>query len=134
MGWNDIGHLGLGWWGVEHFDPPSRWTQREAHIHLLLPARATAVEAEICTGPAGLGPVSFSLGVAGAEQKQSVVLEPDNWRTVSLPLPRASGRQVEVGLSADETRNPAACGLSAYGRDLGLTGCRVPAASRDNQV
>lgn len=125
MGWNDVGHLGPGWWEVEPFDPPLRWTQREAHVHLLLPTGAAAVEAEVCSGPAALGQVRFSLGVAGLGQEQTVALESDRWHTVILPLPEMTGEQVQVVLRVDETRNPAALGLSRDARDLGVMVRRV---------
>jgi len=125
MGWNDIGHLGLGWWEVEPFDPPLRWTGQEARVHLLLPPDATAVEAEVCPGPAGLGPVRFSLGVVGSEQEQMVPLEPDRWHVVTLPLPEMPEGQVEIVFRVDRTRNPASLGLSRDARDLGVMVRRV---------
>ena len=134
MGWNDVGHLGLGWWGLENLGPPLRWTEREAHIHLLLPAGAIAVEAYVCAGPAALGSVNFSLGVVGVDREQSVALEPDKWRAVSVPLPQTLDDQVEVILRVDETRNPTACGLSADGRDLGVMVRRVAAVSGDGRA
>ena len=125
MGWNDVGHLGLGWWELDLLDPPLRWTQQEAHIHLLLPAGAAAVEAEVCAGPAGILPVRFWLGVVGLEQEQSVSLETDAWQTVTLSLPEMSEEQIEVVLRVDKTRNPAALGINLDARDLGVMVRRV---------
>jgi len=125
MGWNDVGHLGLGWWELDPLDPPLRWTQQEAHIHLLLTAGATAVEAEVCPGPKGMLPVRFSLGVVGLEQEQCVTLETDAWQTITLTLPEMSEEQIDVVLRVDKTRNPAALEINLDARDLGVMVRRV---------
>lgn len=128
MGTNEVGHLGLGWWGLEPFNPPLRWTEREARLHLVLPDGASLVEAEVCPGPETLGPVRFTLGIAGRADSTEHQLESDTWETVSLPINESrETTEIEVVLSTDKTRSPAALGVGQDTRELGVMVRRVRA-------
>jgi len=69
--------------------------------------------------------VRFSLGIVGLEQGQCVMLEPDKWRTIVLPLPAMPEGEVQVVLRVDKTRSPAALGINNDTRDLGVMVRRV---------
>ncbi|MDQ1237931.1 MAG: hypothetical protein QG577_115 [Thermodesulfobacteriota bacterium] len=126
MGWNDVGHLGSGWWQLELSDPPLRWTEREAHVYLKVPVRASFLEAEVSAGPEKMGAVRLSLSIAGSEATKAFDVKPDIWAVIRLPLPGLDGMsEVKVVLSTDTTRNPKALGLNEDFRDLGVMVRRV---------
>lgn len=128
MGWNDVGHLGLGWWDLEVISSASfRWTEQEAHVTLRTPSHATSVKAEVCAGPATLGTTSLTLGIPGLGINVTKELKPDHWDTVVLLLKdvHLPSPELEVVLQTSSTRSPRALGLGDDGRDLGVMVRRI---------
>jgi SAM-dependent methyltransferase len=128
MGWNEIGHLGFGWWGPEQIDGCGfRWATGKARVHLLRPDGARHARLEVNSGAAELGPVTLSVtGPLGEQVEQ--VLERNQWQTVDLPLNESTSREVELVLEVNPTRNPARSHLSIDDRDLGVMVRRIQIA------
>lgn len=134
MGQNDVGHLSLGWWNLEPFDPPLRWTEQEARLHLIAPENASMVNAEVCPGPQALGEVQLTLGIAGQESVARHTLVAGEWHIVQLPIAeRVSATEIEVILLTDRTRCPVALGVGEDPRELGVMVRRIWVPSPDQE-
>jgi SAM-dependent methyltransferase len=129
MGWNEIGHLGAGWWGPEQIEGLGvRWTTSEAHVRLVRPNGARRARLEVNGGVAELGPVTLQvLGPNGEQVEQ--VLEHNKWQTIDLPLTESANSEVELTLKITPTRNPAKLHLSIDDRDLGILVRRIQVVS-----
>jgi len=124
IGWNDVGHLGAGWWEVEQRGEQSlRWTANSAKACLIRPASAQAIKAEVNPGPATLGSVVVKLE-AGSDWIETT-LQPDRWQTIALRLEASPDPQIELTLSVDRMRNFAALGLGSDTRDIGVMVRRI---------
>ncbi len=129
MGWNEIGHLGTGWWGPEQIEGWGvRWTTGEAHVHLVRPAGARRARLEVNSGAAALGPVTLQVFGPSGEQVERT-LELNNWQTIDLPLTESASSEVELTLKIIPTRNPAKLHLSIDDRDLGVLVRRIQVVS-----
>lgn len=130
MGWNEVGHLGPGWWGPEQVGGFSlRRTSGPAKVYLVRPAQADRVLAEVCAGPAQLGVVTVTLQEAQGESVTQTI-EPDQWETIELPLSPSTEREVDLTITATPLRNPAALRFSQDSRDLGVMVRRIKVLSQ----
>jgi SAM-dependent methyltransferase len=130
MGWNEVGHLGPGWWGPEQLAGFGfRWTSGPAKVNLVRPAQANRIVAEVCAGPSQLGAVTVTFQEAqGGFVTQTI--EPERWQTIELPLSASTECEVELTITAALTRNPAALRFSQDSRDLGVMVRRIQVSGR----
>jgi len=129
MGSNDIGHIELGWCAVDFLGgQPFRWTQKEGRLFLLRPPQADVLVVELSLGRDTKMPVEVTIGLLDAEDRLTLPLQDSEWHTLEMVLPPHPGVAETVAgvyIRPDSTFQPAAEGMNADDRELGVMVHRV---------
>lgn len=122
IGTNDLGHLGSGWHPLEHHREPIRWTSRRSDFLLRTEGRSRLVVEALSWGKE---PAGGWVEIAG-KRLGGFEVDASDWHELAFPLPRAGlGKATRGAIGTDDPWSPAALGLSADTRELGVAVRRI---------
>lgn len=122
IGTNDHGHLGSGWHHLEHHKEPIRWTSRRADFLLRTEGRTRLVVEALSWGRE---PAGGWVEIAG-QRLGGFEVDASDWHELTFPLPRTGlGKATRGTIGTDDPWSPAALGLSADTRELGVAVRRI---------
>jgi len=122
VGTNDLGHLGSGWHPLEHHKEPIRWTSRRADFLLRTEGRTRLIVEALSWGKEQ---VAGWVEVEG-QRLGGFKVDGSDWHELAFPLPPAGiGKATRGTIGTDEPWSPAALGLSADTRELGVAVRRI---------
>lgn len=120
MGIDEVGHLGRGWYDLEHDGELTfRWTARQATFHLQTDC-ATSIGIRVQAHHPDLltRPVRISVA-AGGRSLGDAAIEDHAWRDLEFPMEKTSG-PLEIKVSVDREWVPHDASGSGDHRRLGL--------------
>jgi lipopolysaccharide transport system ATP-binding protein len=120
VGKNDEACLGEGWYAVEDWPPPVRWTGKRATLYLTAPPGATVLGLSLCRPNHRDEPLEGRVLVDG-EEAGTIHTAVPHFTAFEYPIrPHATGRVVEVTIEVARVLIPAQEGTSSDTRELGL--------------
>ncbi len=120
VGENDEACLGDGWYAVEDWPPPVRWTGKRATLYLTAPPGATVLGLSLCRPNHRDEPLEGRVLVDGEEVGVIHTAVP-HFTAFEYPIRlRAASRVVEVTIEVARVLVPAQEGASSDTRELGL--------------
>lgn len=121
MGVDDVGHLGRGWFDLEHEGEIGfRWSRQSASFHLkLFEARTVSLHAQAHHPDPRDRPVRVQLSMPGHAPIDRVITD-HRWQDIDFELSRRMSGAVEAGLRLDRDWAPHEADGSGDRRRLGL--------------
>ncbi len=118
MGAREQGQLGGGWYAVEDWPPPVRWTGPEAVAYLRYTGESQ-VRLRLFSGPAALRRAVGGTIYVGTVP-HAVTLVPGQWCELALPVPPGAPEVLPIGLHWEQPWSPRTLFGSADTRLLGV--------------
>lgn len=120
VGENDEACLGDGWYAVEDWPPPVRWTAKRATLYLTAPPGATVLGLSLCRPNHRDEPLEGRVLVDG-EEVGAIHTAVPHFTAFEYPIRlHTAGRVVEVTIEVARVLVPAQEGASGDTRELGL--------------
>ena len=120
VGENDEACLGDGWYAVEDWPPPVRWTAKRATLYLTAPPGATVLGLSLCRPNHRDEPLEGRVLVDG-EEVGAIHTAVPHFTAFEYPIRlHTAGRVVEVTIEVAQVLVPAQEGASGDTRELGL--------------
>ncbi|HEV7670284.1 MAG TPA: radical SAM protein [Thermoanaerobaculia bacterium] len=122
VGTNDLEHLLAGWYPLEHVAEPIRWTSAKSDFLLRTKGRTRLVVEALSWGKE---PVEGWVEIEG-RRLGGFQVDGSGWHELAFDLPDLPGGEATHGtIGTDEPWSPAALGLSADTRQLGVAVRRI---------